>query len=111
MKENFLFNIMNSLCLCVVMSIELLNKIEDFFALRYAQPLNENILKDLMMLLDASSDAHFNGVSTEIFFGCIFKSNVLGFTSHERERISQICTIICIYWTRVKLWIKEWKFN
>jgi hypothetical protein len=31
-----------------------------------------------MILLDVLSDAHFNGVSTEIVFGSIFKGNVFG---------------------------------
>jgi hypothetical protein len=39
----------------------------------YEQPLNENALRDPMMLLDALLDAHFNGVSTEIVFGSIFR--------------------------------------
>jgi hypothetical protein len=35
------------------MSIQLLNKMEDSFALLYEQLLNENVLRDPMMLLDA----------------------------------------------------------
>ncbi len=31
-----------------------------------------------MILLDVLSNAHFNGVSTEIVFGSIFKGNVFG---------------------------------
>ncbi len=78
MKENFLSKIIYSLCLCIVISIQLLNKMEDSFAFIYEQPLNENVLRDPLMLLNALLNVGFNVVSTEIVFGCIFKRNVLG---------------------------------
>ncbi len=42
------------------------------------QPQNENVLRYPMMPLDALLSDHFNGVSTEIVFGSIFKRNVSG---------------------------------
>jgi hypothetical protein len=47
-----------------------------------------------MILLDFLSNAHFNGVSTEIVFGSIFKGNVfgglIGNSAQELDMISRL---------------------
>jgi hypothetical protein len=61
MKDLFLLNIMNRLCLCVVMSIELLNKVEDSFAFLYVHNIAFN-----GSIIESDIDQHYNRHSYKI---------------------------------------------
>jgi hypothetical protein len=63
---------------------------EDSFALIYEQRLNENLLRDPMMLLDTFLNVGFNRVSTEIVFGCIFKRDLLGLIGESTQVLHKI---------------------